>query len=110
MARSGAGTTARRRCWLASALHQGLYEGSHYQRTPEAGGPELSWLFDGVDGEVFGQYGLFGGGAAGFELDQVAQALGTPPGTVIVARSEGAWSELPTGARGNPDPYPGTDH
>ena len=68
---------------------QGLYEGSFYRRTPESRHADFAWLFEGVRGDVIGDYGLFGGGAAGFELDQVAETLGTPPGTVIVARSEG---------------------
>lgn len=68
---------------------QGLYEGSYYRRTPASRDPALSWLFEGVDGETLGDHGLFGGGAAGFELDQVSQVLGTPEGTVVVARSEG---------------------
>lgn len=68
---------------------QGLYEGSFYRRTPESRHADLAWLFEGISGDIVGDYGLFGGGAAGFELDQVAETLGTPPGTVIVARSEG---------------------
>lgn len=68
---------------------QGPYEGNAYRRTAASYAPDVAWIFDGVKNELIGEHGLFGGGAAGFELDQVSEALGTPPGTVILARSEG---------------------
>ncbi|WP_043364061.1 N,N-dimethylformamidase beta subunit family domain-containing protein [Belnapia sp. F-4-1] len=66
---------------------QGAFEGAWYRRlaVPE----RLAWVFDGVEEEVLGDFGLSGGGAAGFELDRADPLLGTPPGTVILARSEG---------------------
>ena len=67
---------------------QGPYDGDAYRRTPQSYQPEFAWIFAGVNNEIIGEHGLFGGGAAGFELDQVSEALGTPPGTVILARSE----------------------
>lgn len=67
---------------------QGLFEGTHYRLLPLARDPRHAWIFDGVDGETFGDYGLSGGGAAGFELDRADFALGTPEGTAILARSE----------------------
>jgi N,N-dimethylformamidase len=67
---------------------QGLFEGTHYRLLPEARDPKHAWIFDGVTGEVFGDYGLSGGGAAGFELDRADFTLGTPAGTAILARSE----------------------
>ena len=45
-------------------------------------------MFEGVEGETFGGYGLSGGGAAGFELDRADVDLGTPEGAAILARSE----------------------
>ena len=68
---------------------QGLFEGSYYRRTPESYAPEANWIFEGVDAERIGDFGLSGGGAAGFELDQVDEHLGTPDGTIVVAASEG---------------------
>jgi N,N-dimethylformamidase len=67
---------------------QGKFEGTHYRLRPEARDPRHAWIFDGVQGEVFGGYGLSGGGAAGFELDRADVALGTPENTAILARSE----------------------
>ncbi len=67
---------------------QGLFEGTHYRLMPAAREPEHAWVFDGIEGETIGDYGLSGGGAAGFELDRADVALGTPHNTVILARSE----------------------
>ena len=67
---------------------QGLFEGSYYRRLPESFDPAVAWIFEGVDEEELGDYGLSGGGAAGFELDRADRRLGTPPKTVILARSE----------------------
>src|SRR3546814_1492567 len=66
-----------------------MFEGSHYRRLPAADGPDVAWIFDGVPEQVIGDFGLSGGGAAGFELDRAEPALGTPPGTVVLASSEG---------------------
>lgn len=67
---------------------QGLFEGTHYRLLPAARDPKHAWIFEGVEGETFGDYGLSGGGAAGFELDRADFTLGTPEGTAILARSE----------------------
>ena len=67
---------------------QGLFEGSHYRRLPASYDPAVAWIFDGVEGDTLGGYGLSGGGAAGFELDRADRRLGTSPNTVVLARSE----------------------
>lgn len=68
---------------------QGLFEGGWYRRLPAADDPAVAWIFDGVPETVIGDFGLSGGGAAGFELDRADPTLGTPPGTVVLASSEG---------------------
>lgn len=65
---------------------QGLFEGTDYVRLPASHDPAVAWIMDGVP-ERFGDYGLSGGGAAGFELDRADPRLGTPAGTVVLARS-----------------------
>ncbi|SDC40156.1 N,N-dimethylformamidase beta subunit family domain-containing protein [Belnapia rosea] len=65
---------------------QGAFEGSHYRRLPVP--PHLAWIMAGIEEEVMGDFGLSGGGAAGFELDRADAQLGTPPGAVVLARSE----------------------
>ena len=67
---------------------QGKFEGTHYRRLPASHAPEFAWMFRGIEGDIIGDYGLCGGGAAGFELDRADFALGTPPQAVILARSE----------------------
>ena len=42
-----------------------------------------------MTGDVIGNFGLSGGGAAGFELDRADHRLGTPPNAIVVASSEG---------------------
>jgi len=67
---------------------QGKFEGTHYRRLPASYEGELAWVFAGINEEVVGDYGLSGGGAAGFELDRADPMLGTPENAVILARSE----------------------
>jgi N,N-dimethylformamidase len=68
---------------------QGLFEGSYYRRRPAAADPRVAWIFEGVEDEILGDFGLSGGGAAGYELDRADRRLGTPDHTVILAGSEG---------------------
>ena len=60
---------------------QAAFEGTHYRRLPASRDPRFAWMFDGIDEDVLGDYGLSGGGAAGFELDRADPMLGTPDGT-----------------------------
>ncbi len=67
---------------------QGLFEGTFYRRAPGADDPRTSWIFEGVPDEIIGDFGLSGGGAAGYELDRADQKLGTPENAVVLAVSE----------------------
>jgi N,N-dimethylformamidase len=67
---------------------QGLFEGTYYRRLPASYDAANAWIFAGIEEETFGDYGLSGGGAAGFEFDRADTDLGTPEGTLILARSE----------------------
>ena len=67
---------------------QGLYEATYYRRTEASRDPQCAWIFDGIDGDIIGDYGLSAGGAAGFELDRTDRSLGTPDNAVVLARSE----------------------
>ena len=42
----------------------------------------------GIEDDILGDFGLSGGGAAGFELDRVDTRLGTPENVRIIASSE----------------------
>ncbi len=67
---------------------QGLFESTHYRLLPAARESPHAWIVDGIDTDLIGDYGLSGGGAAGFELDRADPTQGTPDNTVILARSE----------------------
>lgn len=68
---------------------QGFDVCSYYRRAPDAGNPRAAFVFDGVDDEIIGDFGLIGGGAAGLELDAINVELGSPPNTLRLATSEG---------------------
>ena len=59
-----------------------------YRRMPDSYHRSVSWIFEGVEGDVFGGFGLGLGGAAGLEIDRYDLALGTPPHARILASSE----------------------
>jgi len=65
---------------------QGQFNGSYYRKRAVA--DELAWVFDGIDGDIIGNFGLSGGGAAGFELDRADSHLGTPANATVLATSE----------------------
>jgi N,N-dimethylformamidase len=60
-----------------------------FRRTPDSRRPDCAWVFEGVEGEVFGETGTVLGAAAGYEVDATDPHLGTHPGTVVLARAEG---------------------
>ena len=67
---------------------EGMDAAVPYRRMPDSYHRSVAWIFDGVEGEVFGDFGLAGGGAAGLEVDRYDLALGTPPHARILACSE----------------------
>jgi N,N-dimethylformamidase len=67
---------------------QGLFEGSYYRRLPAADDPRVAWIMEGVGDTILGDFGLSGGGAAGFELDRADHLLGTPANALVLASSE----------------------
>ncbi len=69
---------------------QGGGPGAGYDRTPDSHDPGVAFIFDGIGpDEVIGDFGLKLGGAAADELDRADPALGTPPGTLVVASTRG---------------------
>ncbi len=67
---------------------QGQFEGSYYRRKVGADDPDVGWVFEGIEDDILGDFGLSGGGAAGFELDRTDVRLGTPDNVKILASSE----------------------
>jgi N,N-dimethylformamidase len=64
-----------------------------YDRLPDSYEPAASFAFEGVTGDVFGDYGVMGGGAAGAELDRYDVELGSPPDAFLLATSVGRHSD-----------------
>ena len=46
-------------------------------------------MFKDIHDDILGDFGLSGGGAAGFEVDRAEPRFGTPANALIVASSEG---------------------
>ena len=68
---------------------QGTFFGSYYRRLEPSFESRFSWVFKGINDKRLGDFGLSGGGAAGFELDRADVRLGTPDSAVVLASSEG---------------------
>ncbi len=67
---------------------EGMDNSVPYRRMPDSYHRAVAWIFDGIQGEMFGDFGLAGGGAAGIEVDRYDLAHGTPPHARILAMSE----------------------
>jgi N,N-dimethylformamidase len=75
---------------------EGFDTSSYYRRLPDSFDPRAGFIFEGVgDDDLIGDFGLVGGGAAGFELDRYDLLLGTPPDALLVASSEGHSDNYP---------------
>src|SRR5215831_6792150 len=89
MAGSGVATGDRHKSFAGSGSQpRACSRASYYRRLPAAADDRAAWIFAGIDDEIIGDFGLSGGGAAGFELDRADPELGTPPNAIILARSE----------------------
>jgi N,N-dimethylformamidase len=65
---------------------QGFDRAEPYRRTAASHDPRVAFVFEGIGSdEVIGDFGLVGGGAAGWEIDRADFALGTPPHTLTIA-------------------------
>ena len=70
-------------------ITQGFDESAGYRRRPASYSDRAAFIFDGVDEEVIGAFGLLMGGAAGYEIDRADFGGGTPSHALILASSEG---------------------
>jgi N,N-dimethylformamidase len=65
---------------------QGFDVSTYYERTPASFDSRAAFIFEGIGAsERIGDFGLIGGGAAGWEIDRADRALGTPPHALVVA-------------------------
>ncbi len=67
---------------------QGFDVCSYFRKMPDSKDSRASFIFEGVEEEIIGDFGLIGGGAAGLELDRADRMLGTPPNALVLASSE----------------------
>jgi N,N-dimethylformamidase beta subunit-like, C-terminal/Concanavalin A-like lectin/glucanases superfamily len=67
---------------------QGFDICGHFRRSESSRDPRAAFIFDGVDEEIIGDFGVVGGGAAGLELDRFDLSLGSPRHTLVLASSE----------------------
>jgi N,N-dimethylformamidase len=64
---------------------QGAGDGRPYRRLePSFEGPG-AFIFDGIDDEVIGDFGIYLEAAGGWELDRHDDTLGSPPGALVLA-------------------------
>ena len=66
-------------------VSQGFDVSFPYQRTEASRDVRAAFIFEGVEEEIIGDFGLGGGAAAGMEVDAVNHDLGTPPHALVVA-------------------------
>jgi len=64
-------------------------QGTYYRRLSDSYESETAFIFEGIDEEKIGDFGLLTGGAAGAEIDWYDSALGSPDHAYILATSEG---------------------
>jgi N,N-dimethylformamidase len=69
----------------------GFDRGAPYRRLPASRDPDVAFIFEGVDSDVFGDGPalVLNHGAAGFEVDRASAAQGTPAHARILATAFG---------------------
>ncbi|MDM8167990.1 N,N-dimethylformamidase beta subunit family domain-containing protein [Roseovarius sp.] len=70
-------------------IAEGFETAMPFRKMPDSYHRTVSWITEGIEGELIGDCGLAYGGAAGVELDKYDLTLGTPPHTKIIASSGG---------------------
>ncbi|MDQ0332973.1 N,N-dimethylformamidase [Mesorhizobium sp. YL-MeA3-2017] len=88
-------------------IAEGFETSRPYRRMPDSYHRTVSWIMDGVEGEMIGDTGLAYGGAAGIEIDRYDLTLGTPPHTKILSSSGGHSDNYLLGIEEILYPYPG---
>ncbi len=69
-------------------ITQGFDECSYYRRTPDSHDERAAFVFNGIDEDVIGDFGMLMGGAAGYEIERADAGLGTPAHALVLASSE----------------------
>ncbi len=69
-------------------ISQGFDACSYYRRTDQSHDTRAAFMFEGIEEEILGDFGVLQGGAAGLEIDCADMALGTPAHALVLASSE----------------------
>lgn len=88
-------------------ISEGFDSARPFRRMPDSWHRRADWMFDGIEGEIIGNFGLAQGGAGGIEIDRYDLSLGTPPHALIVASSGGHSDNYQTVVEEVLYPYPG---
>ena len=68
-------------------IAQGFDEGSPYFRKDISHAAHAAFIFDGIDDEIIGDFGLMPGGNAGIEVDRYSLRRGSPSDALVIASS-----------------------
>ncbi|UTD26270.1 LamG domain-containing protein [Bradyrhizobium sp. WD16] len=88
-------------------ISEGFDSARPFRRMPDSWHRRAGWMFEGIEGEIIGDFGLAQGAAGGLELDRYDLTLGTPPHALIVASSGGHSDNYQTVVEEVLYPYPG---
>ena len=88
-------------------ISEGFDSARPFRRMPDGWHRRAAWMFEGIQGEILGDFGLAHGAAGGLELDRYDLKLGTPPHALIVASSGGHSDTYVTVTEEILYPYPG---
>jgi len=70
-------------------ISQGFESCRPFRRMPDSWHRTISWITEGIEGEIIGDFGLAHRAAGGIEMDRYDLEKGTPPHAKIVASSGG---------------------
>jgi N,N-dimethylformamidase len=84
---SNNGRPPQRLMGVGSVLPWPIANSAPYRLLVDARDPRVRFIFEGVEGEIIGDYGIIGGAAAGQETDEIDFAEGTPAHALHLARS-----------------------
>ncbi|MBD8906688.1 N,N-dimethylformamidase beta subunit family domain-containing protein [Methylorubrum zatmanii] len=88
-------------------ISEGFDSSRPFRRMPDSWHRRASWIFEGIEGEIIGDFGLAHAAAGGLEIDRYDLTLGTPPHALIVASSGGHSDNYVTVTEEVLYPYPG---
>jgi N,N-dimethylformamidase len=88
-------------------IAEGFDSARPFRRMPDSWHRRVAWMFDGIEGEILGDFGLAHSAAGGLEIDRYDLSLGTPPHSLIVASSGGHSDNYQTVTEEIHYPYPG---